>query len=120
MSLAKCLCGINVCVTVTGNVSGQWQHQDIGLTTNAAEPMYVQLSNASGTTAIVAHDDPAAATYNLWTEWRIPLQAFADQGINLSDVDSIAIGLGSKSGIASSGGSGTVYFDDIRLYPPVP
>jgi hypothetical protein len=107
-------------VTITGNVSGQWQHQDIGLTTNAPEPMYVQLSNANGTSAIVAHDDPAAATYNVWTEWRIPLQAFADQGINLADVDSIAIGLGTKAGVATSGGSGTVYLDDIRLYPPAP
>ncbi len=107
-------------VTTTGNVSGQWQHQDVGLTTNAAEPMYVQLSNANGTSAIVANDDPAAATVDTWTEWRIPLAAFADQGINLADVDSIAIGLGSKSGIASSGGSGTMYFDDIRLYPPAP
>jgi hypothetical protein len=53
-----------------------------------------------------------------WTEWRIPLQAFAGQGLNLTDVDSIAIGLGTKSGVAASGGSGTVYIDDIRLYRP--
>jgi hypothetical protein len=45
-----------------------------------------------------------------------PLQAFADQGVNLTDVDKIAIGLGSKSGMAASGGSGTMYIDDIRLY----
>jgi hypothetical protein len=107
-------------VTTTGTVSGQWAHQDVGITTNAAEPMYVELSNANGTAAIAAHEDPAAATIDVWTEWRIPLQAFADQGINLTDVDSIAIGLGSKSGVPSSGGSGTMYFDDIRLYPPAP
>jgi hypothetical protein len=68
----------------------------------------------------VAHEDPAASTVEEWTEWRIPLQAFADQGVNLADVDSIAIGLGTKSGVTSSGGSGTVYFDDIRLYQPQP
>jgi hypothetical protein len=107
-------------VTTTGNVSGQWAHQDVGLTSNAAEPMYVALANANGVSAVVAHDDPAAATIDVWTEWVIPLQAFADQGINLGDVDSIAIGFGAKSGIISSGGSGTVYFDDIRLYPPAP
>ena len=104
-------------VTTTGNVSGQWTHQDVGLTSNAAEPMYVELSNANGTSALVANADPAAATAEEWTEWVIPLQAFADQGVNLSDVDSIAIGLGTKSGMTSPGGSGTVYFDDIRLYP---
>jgi hypothetical protein len=104
-------------VTITGSVSGQWMHQDIGIASNAAEPMYVALSNANGASAIIAHDDPAAATINVWTEWIISLQAFADQGVNLSDVDSIAIGLGTKAGAATPGGSGTMYLDDVRLYP---
>ena len=103
-------------VTTTGNVSGQWAHQDVGIASNAAEPMYVALSNANGASAVVAHEDPGAATIDIWTEWRIPLRAFADQGVNLADVDSIAIGLGSKAGAAASGGSGTLYIDDIRLY----
>jgi len=103
-------------VTTTGNVSGQWEHQDIGIATNAAEPMYVAISNSTGAPAVVANDDPAAATIDTWTEWRIPLQDFTDQGINLADVDRIAVGLGSKAGVASSGGAGTIFFDDIRLY----
>ena len=107
-------------VTTTGNVSGQWAHQDIGIASNAAEPMYVAISNKTGAPAVVAHDDPAVATIDTWTEWSIPLQAFANQGINLADVDSIAVGLGSKAGIASSGGLGRLYFDDIRLYRPAP
>ena len=72
-------------------------------------------SNAAGAPAIVAYDDAAAATSSRWTEWRIALQAFADQGIDLTNVDKIAIGLGSKGGTAA-GGSGTMYIDDIRLY----
>ncbi|MEJ2705668.1 MAG: hypothetical protein P8Z79_24795, partial [Sedimentisphaerales bacterium] len=92
--------------------------QDIGIASNAAEPMYVAIANSAGTEAVVANDDPAAATLDTWTEWTIPLQAFADQGINLADVDSIAVGLGTKSGTAGPGGTGTMYFDDIRLYPP--
>jgi hypothetical protein len=105
-------------VTMTGNVSGQWTHQDVGIASNAAEPMYVELSNANGTSAVVAHDDPDAATIDEWTEWLIPLQAFADQGINLSNVDKIAIGLGTRANMAAPGGTGTMFFDDIRLYPP--
>jgi hypothetical protein len=89
-----------------------------GESANAAEPLYVAISNASGSPAVVAHDDPAAATIDIWTEWRIPLQVFADQGINLGNVDQIAIGLGNKSGLVTPGGSGTMYFDDIRLYRP--
>ncbi|MBN1804466.1 MAG: hypothetical protein JW837_04385, partial [Sedimentisphaerales bacterium] len=51
-----------------------------------------------------------------WTEWIISLQDLADQGINLADVDRIAIGLGARSNITIPGGSGKMYFDDIRLY----
>ncbi|MBN1805463.1 MAG: hypothetical protein JW837_09445 [Sedimentisphaerales bacterium] len=50
---------------------------------------------------------------NSWTEWTIELQAFADQGVNLTNVDTITIGLRSVSG-----GTGMMYFDDIRLYVP--
>jgi len=107
-------------VTTTGNVSGPWMNQDIGIVSNAAEPLYVAISNASGAPAVVANDNPAAAQIIDWTEWRVPLQAFAGQGINLRNVDKIAIGLGSQSGMASAGGSGTVYIDDIRLCRPTP
>ena len=81
---------------------------------NAEDPLYVAVSNSAGAPAVVAHEDPAAAANRRWTEWRIPLQAFTDQGINLGNVDKIAIGLGSKGG-AAVGGSGTMYIDDIRL-----
>ena len=104
-------------VTITGTAGAQWANQDIGIAANAAEPLYVAVSNATGAPAVVAHDDPAAANVQTWTEWVIPLQAFADQGINLANVDKIAIGLGSTGG-AASGGSGVMYFDDIRLYRP--
>ena len=105
-------------VTTTGNVSGQWAHQDIGITSNAAEPLYVAVSNSAGSSAVVVHPDPAAANIVTWTEWIIPLQAFADQGINLTNVDRIAIGLGTRGNMTISGGSGKMYIDDIRLYRP--
>ena len=84
---------------------------------NPVDPLYVAISNAAGAPAVVANTDPAAATVGFWAEWRIALQAFADQGINLTNVDKIAIGLGSNGGTAA-GGSGTIYIDDIRLYRP--
>jgi hypothetical protein len=105
-------------VTTTGNVTGQWSHQDIGILSNDAEPLYVAVSNTTGNPAIVVNDDPAAAQIDTWTEWVIPLSAFADQGINLTNVDSIAIGLGTKSNMTIPGGSGKIFIDDIRLYRP--
>jgi len=105
-------------VTTTGNVTGQWASQDIGILSNDAEPLYVAVSNSAGTSVVVVHDDPAATQISTWTEWVIPLQTFADQGIVLTDVDKIAIGLGTKGNMTVPGGAGKMYFDDIRLYRP--
>ncbi|MBN2592270.1 MAG: LamG domain-containing protein [Sedimentisphaerales bacterium] len=105
-------------VTTTGNVSGQWASQDIGILSNDAEPLYIAVSNTTGTPAVVVHDNPAAAQINTWTEWIIPLQTFADKGINLTNVDRIAIGLGTQGNMTVSGGSGKMYIEDIRLYQP--
>ena len=90
-----------------------------GESANAVEPLYVAVSNAGGAPGIVVRDDPEAAVKTTWKQWRVSLNAIADQGINLIDVDQIAIGLGSKAG-AATGGSGTMYIDDIRLYRPRP
>jgi hypothetical protein len=105
-------------VTTTGNVTGQWASQDIGILSNDVEPLYIAVSNSTGTPAVIVHDDPAAAQISTWTEWVIPLQAFADQGIVLTDVDKIAIGLGTKDNVTVPGGAGKMYFDDVRLYRP--
>jgi len=105
-------------VTTTGNVGAQWQHQDVGILGNAAEPLYVALSNATGAPAVVVNDDPGAATLDIWTEWVIDLQKFADQGVNLADIDKIAIGLGATGDPAAAGGSGTLFIDDIKLLRP--
>jgi hypothetical protein len=102
-------------VTTTGYVTGQWANQDIGILSNDAEPLYVAVSNSAGAPAIVVHDDPAAAQIDTWTEWVIPLQTFTDQGVNLTNVDKIAIGLGTRGNATIPGGSGKMYFDDIRL-----
>jgi hypothetical protein len=107
-------------VTITGTAGAQWMNQDIGIASNATEPLYVALSNSSGAPVVVVHDDPAAVNIDTWTEWVIPLQAFADQGIVLTNVDRIAIGLGTRGNMTVAGGSGKMYFDDIRLYRPLP
>jgi len=89
-----------------------------GNSDNAAETLYVALNG----NAIVTNDNPAAAQVDSWTQWNIDLSApggFADQGVNLANVNTIALGLGNKKN-PQAGGSGTMYFDDIRLYRPLP
>lgn len=83
---------------------------------NDPELMYVAVSNRAGQPAIVVHNDPAAAQIDAWTQWLIPLQSFAGQGVDLTDVDKIAIGFGTRGNLTITGGSGRMLFDDIRLY----
>jgi len=105
-------------VTITGTSDAQWASQDIGIESNDAEPLYIAVSNSAGAPAVVVHDDAKAAQIDTWTEWVIPLSAFADQGIVLTNVDRIAIGLGTQGNTTTAGGKGKMYIDDIRLYQP--
>jgi hypothetical protein len=101
-----------------------WTKEGVGVLTiwfrgdaaNAAETLYVALNG----NAIVSNENPAAAQVETWAEWNIDLSApggFADQGVNLANVNTIAIGLGNKKNPVA-GGSGKMYIDDIRLYRP--
>jgi hypothetical protein len=101
-------------VQTTGTVTPTtWMQEAIGvpMASNDSEPMYVALNGS----AVVFHDNPNAALIDTWTQWNIDLQAFADQGVNLANVNTIAIGFGDKKN-PQPGGSGTAYFDDIRLH----
>ncbi|UCD51364.1 MAG: LamG domain-containing protein [Phycisphaerales bacterium] len=80
---------------------------------NSAEPMFVALNG----NAVVYHEDADATQMAKWTEWVIDLQAFADQGLALTNVNTITIGFGTK-GAPVAGGAGKMYFDDIRLLRP--
>jgi len=78
-----------------------------GSSTNAPDGMFVALNG----TAVAYHDDPAATIITGWRQWVIDLAAF---GVNLTNVNSITIGVGTK-GSPAAGGAGTLYFDDIQL-----
>lgn len=111
-------------VTTTGNITGAtWTHHDIGIRSNAAEPMYVSIRDGSGRTATVYNTNPDASRVTGWTQWGeygqgIALSEFTTKtpGLNLANVDSISLGFGTK-GSAQPGGSGLMFFDDIRLNP---
>ncbi len=79
---------------------------------NAAERLYVAVNGVAR-----YNGDTAVAQTTIWTEWVIPLQAFADLGVDLTNVNTISIGLGDKNNVAV-GGSGVMYIDDLRLYRP--
>ncbi|UCF14595.1 MAG: hypothetical protein JSW59_14365, partial [Phycisphaerales bacterium] len=83
----------------------------LGDPSNAPVPMSVILNGRS----TVYHNDPGATRIDTWMEWIIDLQTFT--GVDLANVNSIAICFGHQSG-TEPGGSGKVFFDDIRICGP--
>ena len=81
-----------------------------GIADNAADPLYVAINGIA-----VVHEDPAAAQRIKWTEWNIPLQAFVDKGVDVTNATLITIGIGNKTSL-QPGGAGTMYFDDIGVH----
>ena len=96
-----------------------WTEQDVaklslwfrGSSGNAADRMFVALNG----TAVVYHDNTSATQLTGWNEWIIDLAAFGGLGVDLNNVNSITIGIGTKNS-PGVGGTGTMYCDDIRLY----
>ncbi len=108
-------------LTLTG-AARDWTREGVGelslwfrgLGANAAERMYVALNG----TAVIYNDDMSLTQKTAWTQWVIPLQQFADKGVNLTNVTSITIGFGTRGNTTAAGGTGRMYIDDIRLYRP--
>ena len=82
---------------------------------NAAEPLYLTVSNSTGAPVTRIHENPDVALKSVWRQWVIPLPTLADQGIDLTNVDKIAIGLGTRGVMTTEGGTGTMFIDDIAL-----
>jgi hypothetical protein len=87
-----------------------WYH---GYQFNSADDqMYVAVKDGSDHSTAVTYDgDPNDIRIEEWQEWNIPLQDLSDGNVNLTDVREVVIGANSLMWY------GTIYYDDIRLYP---
>ena len=103
-------------VTTGGGVTGQWQSQDIGITKNVADQLYVAVEDSTGKSKVVDHPDPDAVLSDTWQEWNIPLKDFSDAGLNIQSIAKMYIGVGDRDH-PQPDGAGSLYIDDIRLYP---
>jgi hypothetical protein len=85
-----------------------WFYGDPNNDANATEQMYVKLNGVR----INYDDDMDDIREASWHQWIIDLAGF---GTTLTNVTEIAIGFGNQANM-TPGGSGRVFFDDIRLY----
>jgi hypothetical protein len=94
-----------------------------GLTGNAVstnDKMWVQLEDTSSNGGVVIYDgDPCDVAEEEWHDWHIDLALFDACGVTLTSVDRVHIGFGGpQGGQTKAAGSGTVWFDDVELWPP--
>ncbi len=103
-------------VESTGNVTGQWQNEAIGIEqpSNDPAPLYVTIEDGSGRAETVTHPDEAAVGLDSWLPWEIPLSTFGSNGLDVTDVKKMYIGIGDRDN-PSSTGMGLLYIDDIQL-----
>jgi hypothetical protein len=99
-----------------GNKVTELEIDWMGDANNVADPpMYVKLSD--GSTTVQVNPGPNTVTEEWAHTWHIPLKDFS--GVTLSSITKITVGIGNGKG---EGGppaeNGTLYFDDMRLYPP--
>jgi len=88
-----------------------WFH---GETDNTPETLYVAVEDSAAQVRVATHPNPEALQGAGWQEWNVPLQQFS--GVNLTSVKKMYIGLGNRVS-PQAGGTGTIFIDDIRLYP---
>jgi len=89
-----------------------WFYGDPG---NAADTLYVVVEDSATNATVVTHPDPEALQGAGWQEWNIALSQFT--GVDVAAVKKLYIGVGNRVS-PEAGGTGKLYFDDIRVYPP--
>ena len=85
-----------------------------GMSNNAVSQIYLVLNDGNSEIVLPYPGDANDITKETWQPWRIELQELQD--IDLSNIESIAIGFYADPNNPSGDGSGTVLFDDIQLY----
>ncbi|MHC4154584.1 MAG: hypothetical protein ACYST6_06640, partial [Planctomycetota bacterium] len=72
--------------------------------------LYITLRDNNRHTATVFYgSDPNDIKQEQWVEWNITLEDFAEQGVDLSQVEELIVGVDSEYW-------GNIYLDDVRLY----
>ncbi len=108
-------------VATTGNVTGQWQSESIGVDQpagNDLDRLYVAVEDSSGKVATIPHPSAAAVGRGIWMQWPILLSDITAAGVNVNSVTKLRIGVGDKTQ-PSTGASGLLYIDDVAFGHPI-
>jgi hypothetical protein len=98
----------------SGAALSVWIYGDEG---NSDESIYASLSDGTNTATAVLPASGATQTAD-WTVWDIDVRDFTDSSpaLDMGNITSLTLGVGNPSAPAA-GGTGTVYFDNVNVYP---
>jgi hypothetical protein len=83
---------------------------------NATEQMYVALEDDVNAAVVYYDGNSNDVREPNWHEWNIRLIDFTN--VDLNNVKKVYVGFGSRDNYSTPGGSGLVFFDELRLYAP--
>lgn len=88
-----------------------------GLASNSDETVFASLSDGTNTATVLC-PIPAVTQTEAWSVWNIDLRDFPadNSSVNMSAITSMTIGVGNPVS-PSAGASGTIYIDNVNLYP---
>jgi len=108
----------NVSTTGTVSPSGPFtDSNDIGIMSNDADMLYVIVEDNASNFKLIEHQESNGTQSDNWQDWNIDLQVFRDANVDLTAITKVTLGVGNKTA-PSAKGSGTMYFDDIRVNLP--
>jgi len=81
---------------------------------NSPDKLFVEIEDKSGKAGLAVYPDSDRLTKSRWTEWRIPLSTFIGEGVNLTAVKKMGIGVGDRIS-PKPGGAGRIFVDDIAV-----
>lgn len=97
------------------NTSAQWGTALVATGPSAGQDLvYVTLEDTGNGQGTVADPDTGLRTARDWTPVIFALSDFADQGVNLSRIDTVTIGVGDPND-PGEGSSGLMFIDDVFL-----
>ena len=90
-----------------------------GTATNETDYLYVWLKDSAGLRAVQRLSDPDIIKTEAWQEINLALSDFTSpDAVDLSEIRTIAIGVGPEPPVSSGSGVVPVYIDDVKLYIP--
>jgi hypothetical protein len=80
------------------------------------DTLYVALEDTAGNVGVYYNTDPNGVKATTWQQWYIPLNDPNFSGVTMTAISNFYLGVGLRCNDGGHGSTGTMMFDNIRLY----